>query len=127
MSRVRLHTPRNLNDNDTTTEFEVNKIIHFNSSVGDDSKNGTKFYIDGIQEEQFCLESTNELRKLIKDHYDHKEQFSVGNIHIGDQVTQTGVMFWWKDAKFQTGVAIGFVVGFLSSYAASWFFSWTGP
>lgn len=123
MAVIRLHTPMHLSDNETTTEYEANDIIHVKSVVGDDDREGTEFYINGMFERQFCLESANTVKKLIQENKTDEEAFSIGSVHIGDQVNQNGVMFWWKDAKFQTGVAVGFVVGFLSSLLASWVFA----
>lgn len=123
MAKVTLHTPMHLSDSETTTEYEVNDIIHVKSVVGDDDRECTNFYLKGVTERQFCLESANILKKLIQENKTEEEEFSVGSIHIGDQVNQRGIMFWWKDAKFQTGVVIGFVVGFLSSLLAAWVFA----
>ncbi len=45
MAVIRLHTPMHLSDNETTTEYEANDIIHVKSVVGDDDREGTEFYI----------------------------------------------------------------------------------
>jgi hypothetical protein len=123
MAMIQLHTPILLSDNETTTEYEANNIIHVQSVFGDDDSGGTNFYISGVPEKQFCLESANTVKQLIQENETKEDMFSVGSIHIGDQVNQNGVMFWWKDAKFQAGVVVGLVIGFLSSMMASWAFT----
>ncbi len=123
MGKIILHTPMHLSDENTTTEYEANDIIHVKSIVGNDNRDGTHFYINGMPERQSCLESANILKNLIQKNKTNKEKFSIGSMHIGDQVHQNGVMFWWKDVKFQTGILVGFVVGFLSSLLASWVFA----
>lgn len=123
MPKILLHTPMHLSDNDTTTEYEANDIIHIKSITGDDDEGGTYFWIAGVPEQQRCDESVNVLKKLIQDNETEDAAFSIGSVHIGDQVNQNGIVFWWKDAKFQTGIAVGFAVGFVSSLLASWVFA----
>lgn len=64
-------------DNKTTTEFEANDIIHVKSVVGDDDRDGTEFYIKGMIERQFCLETANILKKLIQDNKTEEKSFSI--------------------------------------------------
>ena len=77
MAVIRLHTPMHLSDNETTTEYEANDIIHVKSVVGDDNRDGTEFYIKGMYERQFCLETANKLKKLIQDNKTEEKPFSI--------------------------------------------------
>jgi hypothetical protein len=118
MTKITLHTPRYLQDQETTTEYEANDIVHIESAVGDDSKEGTRFWLRDVATKQFCLESAEMVKKLVAENT--TDESSPMFVHIGDQVNQNGLMLWWNKSKFETGIIIGFVLGFLSSLLASW-------
>lgn len=77
MGKITLHTPIHLSDNETITEFEANDIIHIKSVVGDDDRGGTHFYVRGINERQYCSESANTLKKLVRDNKTEEKPFSI--------------------------------------------------
>ena len=66
MSKIKLHTPRYMQDQHTTTEYEVGRIVHVKSVVGNDEAAGTEFWIKGLTERQFCTESANAVKQLMK-------------------------------------------------------------
>ncbi len=55
-----------MQDQTTTTEYEVGRIVHINSVVGNNDAAATEFWIEGMPERQFCTESVNELRRLMR-------------------------------------------------------------
>lgn len=119
MGMICLHTPKFRGD-ETTTQYDADCIVHVSPVHKEDSK-GTTFYIEGVAKEQYCTESANELRRMIEENKTQdSERFSINNLHIGDQVSQQGVMLWWKNATFT--FAAGFLLGVASSFLASWLF-----
>ena len=66
MAKIKLHTPKHLSDNETITEFEAKDIIHVESITGEGNNKGAYFWIKGIGERRFCLESLNEVNLLLK-------------------------------------------------------------
>jgi hypothetical protein len=67
MKRIALHTPIHSNDNNTQTEFDPEKIIGIESVIGDDSRDGTHFFLQGSPKQYFCIESAKKLRQLIEE------------------------------------------------------------
>jgi len=124
VSKIILHTPRFMRDDKTTTEFEATDIIQIKSVAGDDDNGGSHFWVRGIAERQHCLESANDLRKLVEKHKNDPQQpITMGDVHIGDVFKQNGINFFWKDVRFQTGLAVGFFLGIITSYIAAWLWS----
>lgn len=121
--KIQLHTPMNLSDRETITEFEANDISQVRSTIGDDAKEGTNFWIKNVPEEQFCVESATAVKALIKQNKSEEEIMSIGTVHIGDNIEQKGLNFllWFKDVKFFGG----FICGVAASYLASWLFKIT--
>ena len=66
MAKIKLNTPTCLSGDETTTEYESNDIIFIQSIVGDDSSDGTYFYIKGVGDQQSCTNSAAYVKKLVK-------------------------------------------------------------
>lgn len=67
MAKIILHTPRHLTDDKTVTEFEADDILHVRSQLGDDNREGTLFYLKGVEKKQFCLEPAGQVKKMIEE------------------------------------------------------------
>lgn len=120
MSKITLHTPMNLSDGKTTTEFEANDIIHVKSVVGDDNRRGTHFYVRGISERQHCLESANTVKKMVQDNKIEEKPFFIaqsgsGNaMSIGsDNRTTIGKQAGWTISGWWITL-IGMIAGIVS-------------
>lgn len=64
--KIKLHTPMHLSDRETITEFEADDIVQVRSAIGDDTQEGTNFWVRDVPEEQFCVESASVVRKLVE-------------------------------------------------------------
>lgn len=118
MAKIKLHTPIFTNDSEATTEYEVNDIIHMKSVTGDNDGQGTKFYLKGVSEEQFCLESVNILKKLVEDNKIEEKPFSIvqsgsGNsMSVGSGNQAISGRGWAKSGWWLT--LIGVLIGVIS-------------
>jgi hypothetical protein len=121
MAIIKLHTPIHTLDYNTTTDYEANDIIHVESAGGEDDGVGTNFYIKGVDEIQFCLETANKLKQLINDNKTEEKQFSVfqsgsGNamaIGNGNESSVGGKEGGWTISGWWIGL-IGTVAGLIA-------------
>lgn len=118
--QIKLHTPRYLNDTTTITEFEANDIVHVESVSGDPNEPIATFWIKGVDESRFCLESVNELKKMIEDNKDNKDNPIFNNYSFGDRIEQTGLNISLKNLKFN--FQSGFVSGVIASIVAAYIY-----
>lgn len=86
MGKINLHKPTHMSDCEAKIEYDANDIVGIKSVVGNDNCLGTNFYIKGLPEKQFCLETANNLKKLIQENKT-EESFSIIQSGIGNVMT----------------------------------------
>jgi hypothetical protein len=67
MKTITLHTPMNTEDSGSPIEYEGDKITRINSAVGDESREGTYFYVLGSPERQYCIESAKKVKEMVEE------------------------------------------------------------